>query len=47
MEETKKEEELTEEEIAKMDELLGFTGGCDCNNCGHSCHEEEAEEEKE
>jgi len=40
------EEELTEEEIAKMDELLGFEGGCDCSHCGHDCHGE-AEEETE
>jgi len=48
MEEEKKEveEELTEEEIAKMDALLGFSGGCDCSHCDHDCHEE-AEEETE
>ncbi len=49
MEETKNEneEELTPEEIAKMDELLGF-GGCDCSHCGHDCHEVgEPEEDKE
>lgn len=40
------EEELTPEEIAKMDELLGFGGGCDCSHCGHDCHGgDEAEEE--
>jgi len=46
MEENKNEEELTPEEIAKMDELLGF-GGCDCSHCGHDCHSEAAEEETE
>ena len=48
MEEDKKEveEELTEEEIAKMDALLGFGGGCDCNHCDQGCHDE-AEEETE
>ncbi|MEI6835275.1 MAG: hypothetical protein WCK59_00375 [Candidatus Falkowbacteria bacterium] len=38
------EEELTEEEIAKLDELFGFGGGCDCSHCGHDCHGEEEEE---
>jgi hypothetical protein len=49
MEENKNEveEELTPEEIAKMDELLGFGGGCDCSHCGHDCHGEEETEEKE
>lgn len=50
MEEIKNEneEELTPEEIAKMDELLGFGGGCDCSHCGHDCHsgDEETEEDK-
>lgn len=52
MEELKNEneEELTPEEIAKMDELLGF-GGCDCSHCGHDCHTEpgdfEGDEDKE
>lgn len=52
MEENKNEveEELTPEEIAKMDELLGF-GGCDCSHCGHDCHTEpgdfEGDEDKE
>ena len=47
MEDNKNEEELTEEEIAKMDELLGFSGGCDCSHCGHKCHGEEDGEETE
>lgn len=41
------EEELTEEEIAKMDELFGFNG-CDCDHCGHKCGDvEELSEDKE
>ena len=50
MEDNKNEEglekELTEEEIAKMDELFGF-GGCDCEHCGHKCGGEEELEEDE
>jgi len=45
-EEGLEEKELTEEEIAKMDELFGF-GGCDCEHCGHKCGEEETEEDNE
>ena len=38
------EEELTDEEIAKLDELFGFGCGCDCSHCGHDCHGEDEEE---
>lgn len=46
MEEEQKEEELTEEELEKMDSLFGF-GGCDCSHCDKGCHDEEDDEEKE
>jgi len=45
-EEGLEEKELTEEEIAKMDELFGF-GGCNCEHCDHKCGEEETEEDNE
>ncbi len=37
--ETEKDQELSEEEIAQLEALLGF-GGCNCSNCPHSCGEE-------
>ena len=45
MEEEKKEEELTEEELTAMDSLFGFGGGCDCSHCDHGCHDEKEEKE--
>jgi hypothetical protein len=48
MEENKNEveEELTDEEIAKMDALLGFGGSCDCSHCDKGCGDEETEDKE-
>jgi hypothetical protein len=32
-------EELSDEEISRMDDLFGF--GCDCDHCGHKCYSDE------